>query len=88
MMRYTYHIVLYNLKKFVLSLKYLYEIFDIKEGVLRSNDDLVFNETRLKAFLVSPKYKIKINIKYIEIFTAASSENKSGFCGQLRLYHP
>ena len=52
---------LYNLKKFVLSLKYLYKIFDIKEGVLRSNDDLVFNETRLNAFLVSPKYKVKID---------------------------
>jgi hypothetical protein len=54
---------LHLFKKIVLSLKYLYEIFDIKEGVLRSNDDLVFNETRLNAFLVSPKYKIKINGK-------------------------
>jgi hypothetical protein len=49
---------LHLFKKIVLSLKYLYEIFDIKEGVLRSNDDLVFNETRLKSFLVAPKYKI------------------------------
>ena len=58
---------IYNLKKFVLSLKYLYEIFDIKEGVLRSNDDLVFNETRLNAFLLSPKYKIKMNDMEIDI---------------------
>ena len=52
---------LHLFKKIVLSLKYLYEIFDIKEGVLRSNDDLVFNEMRLNAFLASPKYKIKID---------------------------
>ena len=52
---------LHLLKKLVLSLKYLYEIFDIKEGVLRSNDDLVFNETRLNTFLVSPKYKVEID---------------------------
>ena len=52
---------LHLFKKIVLSLKYLYEIFDIKEGVLRSNDDLVFNETRLNEFLASPKYKVKID---------------------------
>jgi hypothetical protein len=43
-----------------LALKYIYEIFDIKEGVLRANDDLIFNETILETFLKSPK-KIKIN---------------------------
>lgn len=39
------------LKKLVLALKYVYQIYDIKEGVLRSGDDLVFNETNLKSFL-------------------------------------
>jgi len=51
---------IYNLKKFVLSLKYLYEMFDIAEGVLRANDDLVFNERLLEGFLRMPK-KITIN---------------------------
>ena len=43
------------LKKLGLALKYLYETFEIKEGVLRANDDLIFNETMLRAFLDSPK---------------------------------
>lgn len=51
---------IYNLKKFVLSLKYLYEMFDITEGVLRANDDLVFNEKLLVGFLQMPK-KLVIN---------------------------
>jgi hypothetical protein len=46
------------LKKLVLSLKYLYETFDIKEGVLRSGDDLIYNEELLQAFLDSPKKRI------------------------------
>ena len=41
------------LKKLVLSLKYLYEIYDIKEGVLRCGDDLMFNEDMLITFLQS-----------------------------------
>jgi len=56
---------IYNLKKFVLSLKYLYEMFDIREGVLRSNDDLVFNEKLLEAFLKAPKKTI-ININNVD----------------------
>ena len=51
---------IYNLKKFVLSLKYLYEMFNIAEGVLRANDDLVFNEKLLVGFLEMPK-KLVIN---------------------------
>jgi hypothetical protein len=51
---------IYNLKKYVLSLKYLYEMFDIAEGVLRANDDLVFNESLLEGFLLMPK-KLLIN---------------------------
>jgi hypothetical protein len=43
------------LKKLVLSLKYLYEIYDIKEGVLRGGDDLMFNEELLQAFVMLPK---------------------------------
>lgn len=44
------------LKKLALSLKYVYEIYDIKQGVLRCGDDLLFNETCLRSFLISPKY--------------------------------
>lgn len=43
------------LKKLVLALKYLYELYDIKEGVLRSGDDLIFNENLLESFLESDK---------------------------------
>ena len=43
------------LKKLALALKYIYDIFEIKEGVLRANDDLIFNETLLESFLRSPK---------------------------------
>lgn len=43
------------LKKLVMTLKYLYEIYDIKEGVLRCGDDLIFNEELLQSFLTSPK---------------------------------
>jgi hypothetical protein len=39
------------LKKMSLSIKYLYENFDIKQGILRSGDDLTFNETNLDTFL-------------------------------------
>jgi hypothetical protein len=47
-----------GVKKLVLSLKYLHETFDIKEGVLRCGDDLQFNEEILERFLVSPKKRI------------------------------
>ena len=39
------------LKKLVLALKYVYELHDIKEGVLRSGDDLVYNDDILTQFL-------------------------------------
>ena len=58
---------LHLLKKMVLSLKYIYEIFDIKEGILRCGDDLIFNENNLVTFLKSSK-KNKINDnEYIDI---------------------
>lgn len=41
------------LKKLVLALKYIYEIYDINEGVLRSGDDLYFNENKLLEFIDS-----------------------------------
>lgn len=47
---------LHIIKKVALSIKYIYELFDIKEGVLRCGDDLVFNENNLLDFLRSPKY--------------------------------
>ena len=58
---------LHLFKKLVLSFKYLSEIFDIKEGILKCNDDLIFNENILESFLKSPK-KHKINDReYIDI---------------------
>ena len=47
---------LHLFKKLALSLKYLKECFNIKEGVLRCNDDLIFNENNLINFLRSNKY--------------------------------
>ena len=41
-------------KKLVLSIKYIYEIYEIKQGVLRCGDDLVFNEDNLTKFLEIP----------------------------------
>ena len=41
------------LKKLVLSIKYLYEIYYIKQGILRCGDDLVFNENNMIKFLNS-----------------------------------
>jgi hypothetical protein len=43
------------LKKFVLSLKYLYQLYDIKEGLLRCGDDLFYSENLLLSFLRSNK---------------------------------
>jgi hypothetical protein len=51
----------------VLSLKYLYEIFDIKEGILRCGDDLIFNENNLVTFLKSSKKKKINDNEYIDI---------------------
>jgi hypothetical protein len=39
------------LKKLGLSLKYLYKLYNIKQGVLRCGDDLLFNEENLINFL-------------------------------------
>ena len=62
------------LKKLVLALKYLYENFDIKDGVLRSGDDLIFNEELLQSFLNSPKqYKIGNNYGNIDFLGNCSS---------------
>jgi UDP-3-O-acyl-N-acetylglucosamine deacetylase len=74
------------LKKLVMSLKYLYEIYDIKGGVLRCGDDLVFNEDLLQSFLDSPKqYKIKNNIGDID-FLGNCSTGKSMFEHDLEKY--
>ena len=43
------------LKKFILAIKYLNEIYIIEQGVLRCGDDLVFNEKNLVSFLNSNK---------------------------------
>jgi hypothetical protein len=39
------------LKKMILAIKYVYELYDIKEGILRSGDDLIYNEALLINFL-------------------------------------
>jgi hypothetical protein len=58
---------LHLLKKVVLSFQYIYEMFDIKEGILKCNDDLIFNENILETFLKTPK-KYRINeSEYIDI---------------------
>jgi len=44
------------LKKLTLSIKYLNQIYLIKQGILRCGDDLVFNESILESFLASKKY--------------------------------
>lgn len=44
------------LKKLALSIKYLYNIFSIKEGILRCGDDLIFNEKKLIEFINGEKY--------------------------------
>ncbi len=38
-------------KKVVMGIKFIYDNYEIEEGVLRCGDDLVFNETSLKNFL-------------------------------------
>ena len=74
------------LKKLVLALKYLYEIYDIKDGVLRSGDDLAFNEELLQSFLDAPKqYKIKNNIGEID-FLGNCSTGKSLFEHDFKKY--
>lgn len=47
---------LHLLKKLSLSIKYLYKIFNIEQGILRCGDDLIFNESILESFLKSKKY--------------------------------
>jgi len=47
---------LHLLKKLTLAIKYLYELYDIKEGILRCGDDLEFDENRLIDFLRKKKY--------------------------------
>ena len=74
------------LKKLVLTLKYLYEIYDIKDGVLRSGDDLIFNEELLQSFLDAPKqYKIK-NVTGEIDFLGNCSSGKSLFVHDLEKY--
>jgi hypothetical protein len=41
------------MKKVALSIKILYDLYDMEEGILRCGDDLVFDESRLTAFLRS-----------------------------------
>ena len=42
---------LHLLKKVVLSLKVLYENYNIEHGILRCGDDLIFNENKLENFI-------------------------------------
>jgi len=47
---------LHLLKKLALSMKAVKEIFNIKEGILRCGDDLIFNENNLIKFIKSKKF--------------------------------
>lgn len=47
---------LHLLKKLALSIKYIKNCFNIKEGILRCGDDLIFNDDVLINFLKSKKY--------------------------------
>jgi hypothetical protein len=44
------------LKKLGLAIKSLKELFNIKEGILRCGDDLIFNEDNLTKFIKSKKF--------------------------------
>jgi len=46
---------IHGLKKFSLTLKVLYSIYDIQQGILSACDDLVWNESALLHFLCSEK---------------------------------
>jgi hypothetical protein len=46
---------LFLMKKLILGMKYLNSIFNIKEGILRCGDDLIFKENLLIEFLNSKK---------------------------------
>lgn len=48
---------LHLMKKFVMSLDIVFNLFTIKQGVLRAGDDLLFNEKRLLEFLSIPNKK-------------------------------
>jgi hypothetical protein len=41
-------------KKLIKALEVVYSIYDIKQGILRAGDDLLFNETELRKFLSTP----------------------------------
>lgn len=43
------------LKKLVLALKFCYQLFDIKEGILRCGDDLIIDDNALEHFLNNTK---------------------------------
>ena len=47
---------LHLLKKLALAIKSVKELFDIKEGILRCGDDLIFNEDNLTTFIASTKF--------------------------------
>ena len=39
------------MKKLVIAIKYIFELYNIEEGILRCGDDLIFNERKLEKFL-------------------------------------
>jgi len=54
-------------KKVVMGIKFIYENYDVEEGILRCGDDLIFNETHLVSFL-----KMKNKLDYM----GSESNNK------------
>jgi hypothetical protein len=67
---------LHIIKKVALAIKYLYQLYDIKEGILRCGDDLVFNDSNLLTFLRSKKYDYYGQSIYIK--------NNCSYLGELR----
>jgi hypothetical protein len=57
------------LKKLTLSIKYIKELFEIKEGILRCGDDLLFNVDNLIAFTKSVKYDYYGQSYYAKSYT-------------------
>lgn len=66
---------LHLLKKVILSIKYIYQTHNIKEGILRCGDDLIFNEEKLLNFLQSKKPD----------YYGKSLENKSFVCNDINI---
>jgi|688.fasta_scaffold453714_2 hypothetical protein len=62
------------LKKVVMSIEILQNIYNIKQGILRCGDDLIFNEDHLMYFLNSPNKKDYIGYDAINLLSSIGNE--------------